>query len=1661
MRKTKVSKRILSILLAALMVITSVPLMAFTAFGDDITDKLEAAMSNYVQAINDISKDTTNVYTSMKPAYDAYVTAQKNLDSYKYGGLDNGASAAADALNTAVDAMKNSATPLTAYKASAVPTMAGSTVPAYYYSNLLSSPDCTTSNRPIDDDNYEGLRSSVYYAPTVMLYDGVNESAMPVLANYQRSKTLTLSNKIYVYAYYPSNVYSDTYANGIGETDERMTPNTSFVLAGAENVGKSNRNWKTAASNVTNFEYINNNSDGNIMGTNNNNVYVSDERSTFGRGTGNSGWVGAINKMTYTPDSTFVNETSHTYKLNWIRVHAYNNDLFRQFHHTTRDTCTITVVNYSKVREALGKLNATVAAFDVTKYKEGGLADLFAAADAITAVKPAEAYSGGAPLDNLITTIEGLQNNQLPKLTAAYTQDSEDYQKLRNLLDDNGVDDSGVAVVGVTKTHTTGNASGQYTSDSWYTFDQKYQKAQRVFASVVGNGYTGAPNEAQTELIDAFRGLTTVVAKVDTTDLESLINSTQALAQPTIFTQESVDAVVAVIKAAKIAVWKDEANYGVATEKPDDSSEAQALVQAQIDAINEAVKGLRFTTAYEVSTELGSASLKELFDEYPSLKANEKDYVGFTEYEAAYNEVKAYADTLPTTEFTDFYAQSDEYTAMLAYLLEARQNLHITFLRAPDGTYIQNATLSALTKNNLQAEGVDTMYYGASIRYPQNAVLFKTTHDAKDLKYGEAVMTWEARQKDYSQVLDSITFHDDTSVPEGYTPLQWYNEFHSKTWVAIGYGDDKLDADDRLHYTPGDLTGSDAEMTNIKITGRQNVPLGTQYATEAGTSINTPDDSRITSLVANTEGDVRDEVVSGIVCRSTGENTTGVVTYTGDMVAHVAATPEYTTFEEMPAPYVNDARVAASYGIYGNVGFLYRWKTSAAGGFSMILGYSYLTCGTIDSSCYVVDISYLIDLIDMVADTPAAPYTEESYQAFKTALDEAKADYRYEEVVSQAANTRVGANNVAWNLTGKYNNLYNAYAALEYKPINVNFVYKDANGAEQTSTIVATYDEVLSKYQNEIADIMTPAYNEGIYKYTFSGWSPEINLNDVLHEDVTYTAQYDATELPADWTDYNAAKAELLASLADKKFTADDLQKVQNTINSAMYFENSTHLPSIMASAQPIIDAEAATYRAAIPTAPAVDISVADSIEKAKATTDKDQYDVSVLDSFNLYKSVVVNGTSYDGLLFSTQGELDKAVEDVLNQLTASASEYDVYLNGTKVNDTKIPFGTSVVVNANGTIDVNSTDINKDAELDFVAWYYRYSAPSTNGQETADKFMTTSPSLGFIVKGNTYLTTKPVQESDQGYAVKFVRGTDNKVFDVIYTDANGNFTVPSAPKLAYYSFSGYSVDGVTAGETFTVSADTTIVANYTPQTENKYTVNILHRSFAWDPADPEQVISSAEYGYNERVDITSQYFIDNEFAYDETYVWCEVLSFDPETYAGIYVPVYYGPNYSFYVCKDVNICGFTKEEFDALIADEELGDMGDYADELVRVGTSGELYGVTVEDGFVKVLDNSGNLAKVSMIGTFVLPEGYKMVETGMLLGPVGSSLQLENTGVDGIRRAKSTKHTPGNQFVLSLNVNDSNMGQTYSYAAYAIVELPDGTRTTFYSDTRTNVVTK
>ncbi|MBQ9530432.1 MAG: hypothetical protein IJR70_00015, partial [Eubacterium sp.] len=111
-------------------------------------------------------------------------------------------------------------------------------------------------------------------------------------------------------------------------------------------------------------------------------------------------------------------------------------------------------------------------------------------------------------------------------------------------------------------------------------------------------------------------------------------------------------------------------------------------------------------------------------------------------------------------------------------------------------------------------------------------------------------------------------------------------------------------------------------------------------------------------------------------------------------------------------------------------------------------------------------------------------------------------------------------------------------------------------------------------------------------------------------------------------------------------------------------------------------------------------------------------------------------------------------------------------------------------------------------------------------------------------------------------------------------------------------------------------------------------------------------------------------------------------------------------------------------------------------------------------DGFV----NETNGQKISMIGNFTLPAGesYEFVEAGMLFKATTNGttpeadLTLGNVGTNGIARMKSSQHTSGNQFVISVNTSKLH-GVTINgiYRAYMI--YTDGSNQfVVYSDTVT-----
>ena len=95
--KTKLSKKLLSLFLAVMMIVTSVPIISLSVSG--ATE--DAAVKEVRTAMEELETKlaTPGTFTNVTPAYEAYVDCQEAIDAYTYGGE-------ADALNGVADALR-------------------------------------------------------------------------------------------------------------------------------------------------------------------------------------------------------------------------------------------------------------------------------------------------------------------------------------------------------------------------------------------------------------------------------------------------------------------------------------------------------------------------------------------------------------------------------------------------------------------------------------------------------------------------------------------------------------------------------------------------------------------------------------------------------------------------------------------------------------------------------------------------------------------------------------------------------------------------------------------------------------------------------------------------------------------------------------------------------------------------------------------------------------------------------------------------------------------------------------------------------------------------------------------------------------------------------------------------------------------------------------------------------------------------------------------------------------------------------------------------------------------------------------------------------------------------------------------------------------------
>ena len=407
---------------------------------------------------------------------------------------------------------------------------------------------------------------------------------------------------------------------------------------------------------------------------------------------------------------------------------------------------------------------------------------------------------------------------------------------------------------------------------------------------------------------------------------------------------------------------------------------------------------------------------------------------------------------------------------------------------------------------------------------------------------------------------------------------------------------------------------------------------------------------------------------------------------------------------------------------------------------------------------------------------------------------------------------------------------------------------------------------------------------------------------------------------------------------------------------------------------------------------------------------------------------MTVNGKDIVGIAYKDMNSLNAAIQALLESLQPMT--YTVYLNGKPLGTYN--YGARIVVNGDGTVSTND-NIETETGAAKYAWYYSYNSVQV-AQTTAPKYMTTAPSYGFVVKGNTYLTTEKADSDAANYVVTFVNGINGHVFDVVYT--SGSVTMPTAPSCAFYTFSGYD-NGAAAGSKINVTGDTTITAQYDVTNIATFNISVLN-------VNQDNVINKT-FNYNDLVTYTDE----------SAEIWVKYLGelegsyVNPSTgqtetvQRSTFVIVGYGKTLTLRACEDAEYDAYTLSDWQGILEDQETCNVLDN-------DTNGA--SSSTRDGIVKAS------TKFSMIGNFALPENAKAVEYGMLFTTAaGKTLTLENASTDSsIKRLKASKHTGENdnygQYVVSIKSTSLSGSYDLTYRSYVTYTL-NGKTYTVYAD--------
>ena len=172
----------LSVLLAVIMVLSSLPFTAISAFAaEDMSAELQTAISEYEQAMTTMTTEN-KLYKNLTAAYNSYVKANRYVDAYKYGGKEITAAeftALTSELRTNTAAMTEWTAQKGEYKQGF---SSGDTQPNVTANNSINILYTTPTEGQTGDTSTAGnVERKLYYSSAILLYDGVTKPRMPIM----------------------------------------------------------------------------------------------------------------------------------------------------------------------------------------------------------------------------------------------------------------------------------------------------------------------------------------------------------------------------------------------------------------------------------------------------------------------------------------------------------------------------------------------------------------------------------------------------------------------------------------------------------------------------------------------------------------------------------------------------------------------------------------------------------------------------------------------------------------------------------------------------------------------------------------------------------------------------------------------------------------------------------------------------------------------------------------------------------------------------------------------------------------------------------------------------------------------------------------------------------------------------------------------------------------------------------------------------------------------------------------------------------------------------------------------------------------------------------------------------------------------------------------